>query len=186
VCLLRLGGAPSGPWEIITLIDETPTAVTYLARREESEELVALKRYRIPLEPSDGARLDERRRTLLALDHAGISRIRDVGQAADGTPYLATSFLRGTPVVDFCRHHALSPATRRHIVTVAADALAFAHRSQVAHGAVRPAHLLVIGTADLPQPVLIDFALPGPPGEPADACALDLIALAGVAKLLED
>jgi serine/threonine protein kinase len=185
LCLLRLGESSSRAWEVITLIDETPTAFTYLARHADSDDMVALKRYRVPLTPADRARVERRRDALVALVHDGIARIRDAGHMADGTAYLATSYVRGMPVLDFCRHHALPLETRRQIMLQAADALTYAHRSQVAHGAIRPIHLLIGGLARSPRSVFIDFALPDPPGEPAHLYALDWDALAGVKELVE-
>jgi len=89
-----------------------------------------------------------------ALDHPGILRVFDQGVAEGGDLYVVRELLRGITLQERIRRVApFTLAVAADIAHAVAEALVAAHRDGVAHGDLRPAHILLspegqIKTAD--------------------------------------
>jgi serine/threonine protein kinase len=120
---------------------------------------------------------------LRQLSHPGIARVYDLNRY-DGIAVLAQEFVRGTPLADFLRGHAISRAEAISLAGQIAEAVAAAHQAGIAHGRLTPASICVVAPA---RAVLKDFgrsALAGDDAPPRAAIDRDLDALAAIAGCL--
>ncbi len=115
------------------------------------------------------ARFHHERQVLATLDHPGIARIIDGGDAPDGRPFMVIEHVDGTPIDIYCDHLAIDLRGRVRLVQQACDALAHAHARRVVHRDVTPSNLLV--DADV-RTRLIDFGIAGVGGADAQAGAM--------------
>src|SRR5262249_52564689 len=97
------------------------------------------------------------------LHHPGIAQIYEAGVAEDGQPFFALEFIRGLPLDEYARRHALGPAARLDLLARLCDAVQHAHEQGVIHRDLKPANILVDETG---QPTGPDF---GGPRAPAPA-----------------
>ena len=102
------------------------------------------------------ARFDVERQTLARMDHPGIARLWDAGQADDGQPYFAMELVRGHPVTTYCKEHQLPLRERLGIFIAICQAVQHAHEKGVLHRDLKPSNLLV--THDR-QVKVIDFGI---------------------------
>jgi hypothetical protein len=106
--------------------------------------------------PGEVARFRREGRSAAQLDHPGIVRVHEVGDA-DGLPYLVSEFVEGVTLAE--RLRAGDPFAPRDAAAVAAalaDALDYAHARGVVHRDVKPANVMF--TADN-RPRLMDFGM---------------------------
>jgi serine/threonine-protein kinase PknK len=98
---------------------------------------------------------------LLGLAHPNVVRVRDIGRAADGRPFVVTELVPGAALDSLAA--IVDVADRRRAFEQAADALADAlahlHARGVMHGDVCPANVRLDAAG---RAVLIDFGLAGP------------------------
>jgi serine/threonine protein kinase len=139
-------------------------AVVYRAKDTLRDEICAVK----VLQPHvSGAKARSRflheARTMQALDHENIVRIRDVGEE-DGFHYFAMDLAAGGSLSDLVRRHGTrSPRDAMHFTFDVLRGLDYAHRAGVVHRDVKP-HNMVISTpvsaADPHPPIrLTDFGI---------------------------
>ncbi len=152
-------GHPIGPYKIEKLLGEGGMGSVYLAYREvEGYAMpVAIKIIRLST-LSDYARHRFRReRQILArLSHPNITRLLDGGVTADGLPYLVTEYVEGVPLDEYVA--TVKPPLRNRLALFLdlCSALAFAHRSLVVHGDIKPNNVLVSADG---VPKLLDFGI---------------------------
>jgi eukaryotic-like serine/threonine-protein kinase len=94
-------------------------------------------------------------RFLSGLRHPNIASLLDAGVADDGTPWLVTEYIDGTPIDEWCK----PSVTIRERVTLVRDlcrAVAFAQANLIVHRDIKPDNVLV--TADR-RVVLLDFGI---------------------------
>ncbi|MCW5577802.1 MAG: serine/threonine protein kinase [Dokdonella sp.] len=115
------------------------------------------------------ARFHHERQVLATLDHPGIARIIDGGEAPDGRPFMVMEHVDGTPIDAYCDRHAIDLRGRVRLVQQACDALAHAHARRVVHRDVTPSNLLVDADG---RTRLIDFGIAGVGGADAKAGAM--------------
>ena len=98
---------------------------------------------------------------LLGLAHPNVVRVRDIGRAADGRPFVVTELVPGAALDSLAV--IVDVAERRRVFEQAAealaDALAHLHARGVMHGDVCPANVRLDAAG---RAVLIDFGLAGP------------------------
>ena len=141
-------------------------AVVYRARNAQGQ-VVALKVLFPPpgAGPESLARFEREARTAARLNHPGIVRVLDVGQAA-GHAFMAMPLVEGQPLAQRLAHSGvLAEATAADIAWQVADALYYAHSQGVVHRDVKPANILLTHDG---RALLTDFGV---------AQALDEIAL---------
>ncbi len=150
-------GTRMGPWRILARIGAGGMGEVYHAERADGafQMQVAIKLIRSRRE--NLARLLKTERELLArLNHPGIARLIDGGMAEDDRPYLVMEWVDGRTLGEWIHGSAVRPQNCLSVFTQVCDAVAFAHRSLVVHGDIKPANVAV-GRDD--QARLLDFGV---------------------------
>lgn len=146
-----------GSYRVIRLLGEGGMGTVYLAERADAayRRPVAVKVLRGGLaSPEALARFRDERQVLATLDHPGIVRLLDGGQAGDGTPYLVMDYIAGTPFATYARD--LSVRQLVALTIRVAEALQYAHQQLIVHRDVKPSNLLIDRTG---APRLLDFGI---------------------------
>jgi serine/threonine-protein kinase len=135
--------------------------IVYLAHREADGTRVALKLIR-PNAPATGIALAKFLReasVLRQLDHPGIVRFEEIGQA-DGQIYLAMEFVDGIDANALLARHGPLPFPRAvSLVCQALEAVAYAHKNGFVHRDIKPHNLLVATKNAADRVHLADFGL---------------------------
>ena len=97
-------------------------------------------------------RLEQERRVLAALDHPGVVRLIDGGEAGARGPFVVLPLLRGRPLDEFAR--GAGEAQVRRVVARLARALEHVHSRGFVHRDIKPSNVLVDEEG---WPVLIDL-----------------------------
>lgn len=131
----------------------------WLAERDDGgfEGQVAIKQIdRERWSAEDERRFVRERQILASLDHPNIARLIDGGTDENGRPFLATWYIDGTRITQYCEHHALNLRARLALLRKVGDAVAYAHRHLVVHRDIKPANILVDTSG---EPRLLDFGI---------------------------
>jgi eukaryotic-like serine/threonine-protein kinase len=150
-------GTCLGPWRIDALIGRGGMGEVYAAIRADTafEQRAAIKLLRH--EAVGGVdRFHAERRILLRLEHPGIARLLDGGNAPDGRPYTVMDYVEGCALTDYCRQHASTLQQRLALYVQVCDAVAFAHRNLVIHRDLKPDNILVSAEGKVK---LLDFGI---------------------------
>jgi eukaryotic-like serine/threonine-protein kinase len=120
-------------------------------------------------------RLMREARALARLGHPGIVRVFDVGNAANGMPFLVMELLRG---VDLRRtlsgHEGLDATTVVRMLLPIAHALASAHEAGIVHRDLKPENIFLSKQSGSPiRPILLDFGIARSWGEPSHRLTLE-------------
>ena len=83
------------------------------------------------------------RQLLAALNHPGIARLLDAGEAADGTPFVVMELVRGDPLLIHCARRGLDLEARLGLFRQVLAAVTHAHRNLVVHRDIKPGNVLV-------------------------------------------
>jgi len=154
-------GRSVGPWRVVERIGSGGMGSVYRAARMPSmKEVAALKLLRAD---RDDAALRRRfaleRRVLQSLRHAGIARLIDAGETADGTPYVAMELIEGTHLLAYADQQRLDLNQRLDLLLKVCAAVAHAHAHQVVHRDIKSSNILVTPQG---QPKLLDFGIAKP------------------------
>lgn len=111
----------------------------YRARHDQTNHEVALKLIRPELVTAESRRRFEHETRILGrLQHPGIARIFDAGEARTqqgATPYFAMEVVDGSSITDFAEAHTLSTRRRLELFLAVCDAVEHAHQKGVIHRA---------------------------------------------------
>ena len=150
-------GLRCGPYRLERVLGRGGVGEVFLAERADGqvEQRVAIKLLRqcVP-RPSFRSRFLQERQILAGLQHPGIARLLDVGETAEGHPYLVLDYIDGAPIDVYSRKLDL-PAKLRLFLEVC-DAVAYAHRNLIIHRDIKPSNILVDAAG---QPKLLDFGI---------------------------
>jgi eukaryotic-like serine/threonine-protein kinase len=152
VAMERLFGAASEPvrigrFEVLELLGEGAMGRVYLARDEELDRRVALKRIRSDAIDHDHARHQARllreARAVAALSHPNVIEVYDAGLAKDGSVYIAMEYVEGRTLRDWMK--ASSGDWRRSLAVhiQAGEGLAAAHAMGIVHRDFKPDNVMV-------------------------------------------
>ena len=141
VLVRRLGGGGGGD--------------VFLAFREGSDRTLALKILRRPLGSVQARRAWRELDMLERLRLECVPRLIDHG-TDDGRVYIATEFVDGLPLIEFCCKHELKRDARVDLLASIADAVHSLHEFGVIHRDVKPGNILI---DDRGLPVLIDLGI---------------------------
>ena len=158
-----------GDYVVLGKLGEGGMGVVYSARKEGSDERVAIKAIRTGL---NAERLSGRFRRevqlLEQLRHPGIAGFHGAGEALVTTPsgetrvpYLVMELVDGPSLLEHARERSLSERERVELVVQVCAALHHAHERGVVHRDLKPANILVDRTAGrgVGQPKLLDFGV---------------------------
>ncbi|MDX1419471.1 MAG: serine/threonine-protein kinase [Rubricoccaceae bacterium] len=156
-------GQRVGPYRIEGELGRGGMGVVYRARRADGafEKTVALKLVKRGMDTDEVlARFRRERQVLAGLDHPGIARLLDAGEAADGRPYLAMEYVEGEPVTAYADRRRLGVEARLHLFEAVCEAVAYAHQRFIVHRDLKPSNILVAeDDAGRPQVKLLDFGI---------------------------
>lgn len=146
-----------GPWRVLRCIDSGGMGSVYEAERADGlyQQRVALKLIH-SIDDALAAAFERERQRLAQLDHPGIARIIDGGEAPDGRPFMVMEYVEGESI-DLAM--ATAGASRQQIVRTVievCDAVAHAHGRLILHQDIKPANVLLDGRG---KPRLIDFGI---------------------------
>lgn len=147
-----------GPYTLDRLLGSGGMADVWLGARADGTR-AAVKRLRHPT-AALRARFTREAQVLATLDHPGVVRLLDVGEA-DGGPWMATTFVDGPDLRQFAeRLRGRPPAERsaraRAIALSLCATLGWLHERGWLHRDVKPSNVLL---GDDGEPVLIDFGV---------------------------
>ncbi|MCC6537449.1 MAG: protein kinase [Bryobacterales bacterium] len=118
---------------------------------------VAIKVLQVGLDSDFFARRLRFERQLLAyLNHPSIVRLLDGGATPDGRPYLATEYVEGQPLLNWCRERKLGLAERLRLFLPVCDAVHYAHQNLIIHCDLKPGNVMVNQQG---TPKLLDFGI---------------------------
>jgi serine/threonine-protein kinase len=146
-----------GPYEILHELGRGGTAVVFLGRAEDGDE-VAVK----VLRPGSASRdflerfVQERRILTKLGEHPHIARLLDGGSDRKGRPYFVLEYVEGRPIDIYCDEERLDVSARLRLFVKVARAVEHAHGHQVIHRDVKPTNVLVRADG---EPKLLDFGI---------------------------
>ena len=136
-------GQELGPYRILREIGRGGTSVVYEAMHKTIGQRVAIKQLLIRLPADARKRAMREARALGMVEHAGLVRVIDCLELADGTPCLVLELLEGR----LLRRQLGSPlplATVLHVGIQLASALAATHRHGIVHRDMKPDNLMLV------------------------------------------
>jgi serine/threonine-protein kinase len=173
-CLLTAGLGHD--YAVLNVLGQGEHGTVYLAEQQPSGRLVALKILAGSSAADILCRLQRQAPMLRALDHPNAARTLDIAVPGDPEAYVATEYVRGSPITSYCERLQIPRAGRLELLAAVAALLRSAHDIGVAHGGIKPSNVLAFGRAATPSVKVTDFGM-----RLADARADDLAltALAG-------
>ena len=151
-----------GPYRLLKEIGRGGMGTVYLAERTDGvyDQQVALKLVNVGSSPEFVARFRSERQILASLNHPGIARLLDGGEAGDGRPYLVMEYISGEPITTYADRKRLPIDQRLKLFEKVCDAVAYAHRNLVVHRDLKPSNVLVSeDEKGDPMVKLLDFGI---------------------------
>jgi len=146
-----------GPYRLVRILGEGGMGVVWLARRNDTDTLVAIKfLLHAGLSPSRRTRFAQEIRTLGRLRHPFIARFYDAGTLEGGTPWFVMEYVDGLTITDFCNRNQLGTEGRLQLFTRVCEAVGYAHSQEVIHRDLKPSNILVEADG---TPRLLDFGI---------------------------
>ncbi|WP_437679095.1 nSTAND1 domain-containing NTPase [Sorangium sp. So ce131] len=166
---LAPGTVLQGRYEVLSLLREGSIADVYAGRQIETGQPIALKVVRLAstADPTARARRYSVRclrgmRVCARLQHPGIVRLIDAGQADGGKLYAVFQLVPGQSLAKLLAEQgALDPPEARHLMRQVLDALGCAHGQGIVHGDLRPTHVMVVPAGALRNAMVLDFGFGG-------------------------
>jgi len=174
----RKAGERVGHWVLERPLGRGGMGTVWLARKEGDASLppAAIKMPTSSVGRGAAERLAREGALLAALNHPGIARLLEVGEAADGLPFLALEYVDGQTLPAWCDARGLSTRERLALFVKVLDAVAYAHSALVLHRDLKPANILVTPTGDVK---LLDFGIAKLMDNAGSAASTQLTRLAG-------
>ena len=148
-----------GPYQIVREIGSGGMGTVYEAVRTDDQYIrsVAIKFIAIGMETAEAVtRFRVERQVLAALQHQNIAMLLDGGTSGDGRPYIVMEYVKGKPLLDYCRERNASVTERLRLFCDLCSAVHHAHQMLVIHRDIKPANVLVTESG---QPKLLDFGI---------------------------
>jgi serine/threonine-protein kinase len=128
---------------------------------------VKVLHHRFANDPSTIARFEREAEAAAAIGHEGIIDIYDLGQAADGSPYMVMEYLAGESLKDTMKRvfsqragASLDTGFTVFLACNVLSALAAAHREGIVHRDLKPDNIFLVETgAAYPMVKLLDFGI---------------------------
>ena len=154
-------GTLIGPYKLIEQIGEGGFGVVFMAEQQHPiRRRVALKVLKAGMDTRQVvARFQAERQALALMEHAGIARVLDGGEAPSGRPYFVMELVKGIPITRFCDEHQLAPRERLALFVDVCKAVQHAHQKGIIHRDLKPTNVLVAAYDGKPVPKVIDFGV---------------------------
>ena len=157
------GQTLAGKYRIEGFLGQGGMGAVYRATHVMLGKPVALKLIRpeIVTSPEVVRRFQREARAASLLSHPNIVTIYDLGQAEDGTLYLAMELCAGMSLKDLIvAEGPLDPHRAARLCRAIAGALALAHKHRIVHRDLKPQNVMVARTAEGHEtPKLLDFGI---------------------------
>ncbi|MGH9860000.1 MAG: serine/threonine protein kinase, partial [Candidatus Acidiferrales bacterium] len=148
-----------GKYEVIEELGRGAMGVVYKGKDPFIGRFVALKTITTGLQdqPELLQRFYREAQAAGGLQHPNVVTIYDLGEAQDGTPYIAMEFLEGEDLEKYIHDQRAIPLSQKinYIVQVA-SALNYAHKRGVVHRDIKPANIVVTKEG---TPKVLDFGI---------------------------
>ena len=151
-------GQRIGAWKLLRELGAGGMGTVFLAERDDGQfaQRAAIKLIR-GFPTADGLnRLRVERQILAALDHPGIARLLDGGEAPGGQPYVVMEYVEGRELLAATAAMDLDLGERLDLFDRIADAVSHAHQHLVIHRDLKPANVMVRPDG---LPKLLDFGV---------------------------
>jgi serine/threonine protein kinase len=165
----QLGDVIGGKYRLDSLLGEGGMGSVYRAFNLQLEAPVALKLIRAGLDREAlTQRLKKEAKASARLGHAAIARVFDVGESAQGDPFIVMELLTGRTLASIIAAEGRLAALRAvQLLLPVADALAAAHAKGLVHRDLKPDNVFIAEDDGSIQPKLLDFGIVKLVGEPA-------------------
>lgn len=142
-----IGTVLDGRFTILELLSENSTGLLWKARHELLGRTVAIKVFgsnqAVQLDCTE--RFSSGAKLLCSLDHPSIIKIYDSGKTDAGEPYLVVEYLQGQTLRELAKDSdAANGISAVALFSKVCEALEYAHKHGVLHGALRPDSILVL------------------------------------------
>ena len=133
-----------GRYRIQSQLGQGGFGVVYLAQDEELDRQVAVKFSHSQVLARDQSvdELFREARSVARLNHPGIVRVYDIGQA-EGLCFIVTELIKGCSLADRLAQGPVSFVESALLVAQVADALHFAHVERILHRDIKPSNILL-------------------------------------------
>ncbi len=144
-------------------LGEGGTAVVYLARDQDSGDLVVIKQMKPEI--ADSAELRARflleARALASVDHPGVVRVLDIDEPENESPFLTLEALRGETLGDYLKREGVMPVEESvRLIRDAVRALGAVHDAGIVHRDIKPDNLFLVGEIGSPSSIkVLDFGM---------------------------
>jgi eukaryotic-like serine/threonine-protein kinase len=131
-------------YEIVTILGRGGMGVVYLARDLQLERLVALKV--VESDVLDGEarrRLESEARAVASIRHPNVATVYEVGQTADGLPFISMEYCEGATLAQVSREMVVERVRLLSIARQIASGLEAAHRAGLVHGDIKSANIIL-------------------------------------------
>jgi serine/threonine-protein kinase len=159
----RVGTLLAGKYQIESRIGRGGMGTIYRARHVMLGKPIALKLINpeLGITADVAARFQREARAASQVSHPNIATVYDLGQADDGTLYIAMEFVAGeTLKAIVAREGRLEPARIRRLLGHVTSALAAAHRTGIVHRDLKPQNIMVTTGPDGAEIAkLLDFGI---------------------------
>ena len=154
-------GTLIGPYKLIEQIGEGGFGVVFMAEQQHPiRRKVALKVLKAGMDTRQVvARFEAERQALALMEHAGIARVLDGGEAPSGRPYFVMELVKGIAITRYCDEHQLSPRERLALFVQVCQAVQHGHQKGIIHRDLKPTNVLVAAYDGKPVPKVIDFGV---------------------------
>ncbi|MFT3840730.1 MAG: serine/threonine-protein kinase [Myxococcaceae bacterium] len=149
-----------GRFRVDSVLGLSSATEAYIAEQVSLSRKVTLKVIRTDLGLRDqaGERFDREVRRMAAVEHAGVVRVIDSGQA-EKVLYLVTELVDGQPLSKALGSEPMLPERAAELISQLAESLAAVHEKGLIHGELRPESITLVKTARGEQAKLSDFGI---------------------------
>ncbi|MEM7730128.1 MAG: serine/threonine-protein kinase [Pseudomonadota bacterium] len=147
-----------GQWQVTELIGRGGMGEVYRVERQKGgfSQTAALKLITLAGADFQLQRFLQERDLVASLEHPGLARVIDGGQADDGRPYFVMELVKGAPIDAAAQAGKMNRAERLRLFLNVCEAVAYAHARLVLHRDLKPDNVLV---DDEGRARVIDFGI---------------------------
>jgi serine/threonine protein kinase/Tfp pilus assembly protein PilF len=154
-------GQKAGPYRIVELLGRGGMGVVYLAEDERLGRKIALKFLPAYLAADTEARqrLLNEARASAALDHPNVGVIHEVGETAEGRPFIAMAYYEGETLADMIRRERLAVRDGIRLIGQVARGLRAAHQQRIVHCDLKPSNIVIARGPEGTVVKIVDFGI---------------------------
>jgi len=162
----RVPREPVGRFKLLQVLGEGSSGVTSLAQNPDAKTrraVVKVIHSRLALSASESddaiSRIQVDHRSLASLRQHPSPRLLDCAKLEKGGFYVATDFVPGEPILQYCDRVRAPIRTRLLLFLDACEAINAAHQCGVIHAGLVPGNAIVRMAGDVPTVMLLDFGV---------------------------